>query len=63
LTSALAEWSSEVQARLLQAGQPVNTLDVMIAGIALANGIDKVATRDSHFLKIAAVSELEVISY
>ena len=33
-----AEKSSEIMADLLTAGRPVNTLDVLIAGIAIANG-------------------------
>jgi predicted nucleic acid-binding protein len=41
-----AEKSSEIMAKLLSSGKAVNALDVLIAGIAIANGAEKVATRD-----------------
>ncbi|MEM3083244.1 MAG: PIN domain-containing protein, partial [Candidatus Caldarchaeum sp.] len=45
-----AEESSEIAARLLASGKEVNALDIIIAEIAVANGIEKIATRDKDFL-------------
>lgn len=58
-----AERSSEIMADLLIAGRPVNTLDVLIAGIAIANGAEKIATRDKDFMEISKVSLLETLFY
>jgi len=58
-----AEKSSEIMADLLTAGRPVNTLDVLIAGIAIANGAGKIATRDKDFMEISEVSRLETLFY
>ena len=45
---------------LLRIGQPVNALDVLIAGTAVANGAETVLSSDADFLKIAKVSDLKV---
>jgi hypothetical protein len=58
-----AEKSSEIMARLLMVGKSVNALDVLIAGIALVNGADRIATRDEDFMEISKISELEVLVY
>ena len=58
-----AEKSSEIMADLLTAGRPVNTLDVLIAGIAITNGAEKIATRDKDFREISEVSILETLFY
>jgi len=38
-----AEGSSNIAAKLSAIGREVNALDVLIAGIAVANGIEKIA--------------------
>ena len=58
-----AEKSSEIMADLLTTGRPVNTLDVLIAGIAITNGAEKIATRDKDFMEISEVSLLETLFY
>ena len=58
-----SEESSEVMARLLSIGKVVNTLDVLIAGIAIRNGADKIISRDRDFLEIAKVTGLEIEVY
>ncbi len=58
-----AEKSSEIMAKLLSSGKAVNALDVLIAGIAIANGAEKIATRDGDFEEISKVTELEVHVY
>ena len=58
-----AEESSSIAARLTAIGKDVNALDILIAGIAIANGADKIITRDSDFEIIAKVSDIEVVLY
>jgi tRNA(fMet)-specific endonuclease VapC len=58
-----SEESSEVMARLLSIGKTVNTLDVLIAGIAITNGADKIVSRDKDFLEIGKVTGLEIEVY
>ena len=58
-----AEESSSIAARLMAMGKEVNALDILITGIAIANGADKIITRDSDFETIAKVSDIEVVLY
>jgi len=58
-----ADKSSEIMAKLLSSGKAINALDVLIAGIAIANGADKIATRDGDFGEIAKIAKLEVHVY
>ncbi len=58
-----AEESSNIAARLMAMGKVVNALDILIAGIAIANGADKIITRDSDFEEIAKVSDIEIVLY
>ncbi|ADC65192.1 PilT protein domain protein [Ferroglobus placidus DSM 10642] len=58
-----AEESSNIAAKLLAMGREINVLDVLIAGIALANGAEKIITRDSDFEEIAKLSDIEVVFY
>jgi hypothetical protein len=57
-----AEASSEIMAKLLSSGRVVNALDVLIAGIAIANRAEHVATTDADFLEIAKVVDLQLYS-
>lgn len=58
-----ADESSSIAARLMAIGREVNALDILIAGIAIANGADKIITRDQDFEEIAKVSDIEVVLY
>ena len=58
-----AEKSSEIRAKLLSSGKAVNALDVLIAGIAIASGAEKIATREGDFEEISKVAELKVYAY
>lgn len=58
-----AEISSEIMGRLLALGISINAFDVLIAGIALANGADVLITRDRDFESIAKVTELTINIY
>lgn len=50
-------------AKLMCIGTPVNVLDVLIVGIAVANGANKLITRDRDFLKISEVTDIEIVVY
>ncbi len=58
-----AEKAGEIMAHLLTQGNPVNTLDVLIAGTAITNGAERLISRDRDFEKISQVSELAVLIY
>lgn len=38
-------------------------IQMLIAGIAVANGAEKLITRDKDFLKISEVADIEVLVY
>lgn len=58
-----ARESCELMASLLKRGTPVNSLDVMIAGIARANGAEGIVTRDKDFRRLEEVSDLEMVFF
>jgi predicted nucleic acid-binding protein len=58
-----AEEASDIMGRLLSLGTPVNSMDVLIAGIASANGAEKIISRDSDFINIGKVSKFDVLIY
>ncbi len=58
-----AEESSSIAARLIAVGREVNALDILIAGTAIANGADRIITRDEDFEEIAKVSDIDVVLY
>jgi tRNA(fMet)-specific endonuclease VapC len=60
LDSDAAEESAKIMGSLLRIGQPVNALDVLIAGTAISNGAEKILTRDRDYEKIGRVSNLRV---
>jgi tRNA(fMet)-specific endonuclease VapC len=60
LDSSAAEESARIMGSLLRIGQPVNALDVLIAGTAVSNGAEKILSRDRDYEKIAKVSDLKV---
>ncbi len=62
-TTQAAEESSALSAKLSALGLPVNNLDVLIAGTALAHGIDTILTRDADFIGIGKISDLCIRMY
>jgi len=58
-----AEESSSIAAKLVAVGREVNALDILIAGIAVANGVEKIITRDPDFEEVAKVSDIEAVLY
>ena len=55
------EESSKIMGSLLRLGKPINALDVLISGIAVANGADTVVTSDRDFQTIQKVANIEVL--
>jgi tRNA(fMet)-specific endonuclease VapC len=62
-TKESAEESSILSAKLSALGLPVNNLDVLIAGTALAHGVDTILTRDTDFIEIGKISDLRITTY
>jgi tRNA(fMet)-specific endonuclease VapC len=60
LDSDAANEAANIMGSLLRIGQPVNALDVLIAGTAIATGAEKVLSKDRDYEKIAKVSDLKV---
>jgi hypothetical protein len=58
-----AERASTALGDLYKRGAPINVLDVMISGIALANGADGIITKDEDFTTIGEISDLEIILF
>lgn len=55
-----SEESAKMMGSLLRLGQPVNALDVLIAGSAVAYGVEELLSADRDFERIARVSDLKV---
>lgn len=57
LTQRVADVAASVYADLRKSGQPIDDIDVLIAGAAIANGLTLVTDNRKHFDRIA---QLEV---
>ena len=57
VTETSAMISSEIYARLRKMGQPVDDIDLLIAGIAISNDLILVTNNEKHFGRI---EELEI---
>ncbi len=53
-----AKESGEIEAELIKTGMTIETEDIMIAGIARANG-ETVVTRDPHYARIRGLKVLK----
>ena len=60
LDSESAGESAKIMGSLLRIGRPVNVLDALIAGTALAYNADALIARDADFKEIAKVSNLVI---
>lgn len=58
--AAAAEESAKIMGSLLRMGQPLNALDVMIAGTASANGAEELISLDEDFGKLARVTGMKI---
>jgi len=61
LTSA--ELAAGISGRMAAAGNRVNALDILIAGIALAHHVSLIITADTDFDEIAKYAGLEIRNY
>ena len=61
LDFASGEESSKIMGSLLRLGRPVNALDALISGIAVANGADTIVTSDEDFEMIEKVANIDVL--
>ena len=61
LDFAAAEESARLMGSLLRIGRPVNALDVLVAGIAVSNGVHGLITRDKDFEDISKVTGLRIL--
>jgi len=59
-TKAAAE-SSRLMVRLYKRGTPINSADVVIAGITQSQGGEGIVTKDRDFVRIQEVSDLDVV--
>jgi len=61
LDAGAAEEASKIMGALMRIGKPINALDVLISGIAVANGADTIVTSDRDFQTIQKVANIEVL--
>ena len=54
------EESSNIAVKLAMIGREINALDILIAAIALANGVEKIVTKDKHFTEIEKLSLIHI---
>ena len=55
------ERAAEIKYKLRKIGLEVNDFDILIAGIAMAHGIEEIWTKDKDFEKISKVTDLQII--
>jgi predicted nucleic acid-binding protein len=60
LDTEAAEEAAKIMGGLMRIGQPVNALDVLIAGTAVASGAEKLLSSDRDYEKISKVSDLKL---
>src|SRR5712691_12229218 len=61
LDAAATEEASKVMGSLLRIGKPISALDVLVSGIAIANGADTIVTSDRDFQTIQKIANIEVL--
>lgn len=60
LDSRSAEESAKVLSLLQKGGHTVNSLDTLITGTAIANGVNSILTEDKDFKEIEKVTNIKV---
>lgn len=58
-----AEEAARIMGDLMRVGKQVNALDTIIAGIAIANQVEAIITRDADFLEVSKVADIVVKTY
>ena len=59
LDSDSATEAAKIMGGLLRLGIPINPMDVLISGIAVANGAEKIVTSDRDFEQVSKISDLK----
>ena len=59
LDLASAAEASRIMGALLRLGIPINPLDTLISGIAVAKGAEKIVTADHDFEQVEKVADIE----
>ena len=57
--NAAAE-ASKIMGNLLRLGTPINAMDVLISGIAIANGVEELVTADRDFDRVGRIADVEI---
>jgi len=60
LDSRAADEASKIMGALLRLGVPINTLDVLICGIAVSNNADNIVTLDRDFEQVEKVADINI---
>jgi hypothetical protein len=60
LDSNAAAEASKIMGGLLRLGTPINALDVLISGIAIANGAERLVTADRDFDRVGRIADVEI---
>jgi len=60
LDSNSATEASKIMGNLLRLGIPINPLDTLISGIAVANGAEEIVTSDRDFEQVAKIVDLKI---
>ncbi len=60
MDAAATEEASRIMLSLLRIGKAVNALDVLISGIAVANGADEIVNSDKDFQTIQKVANFSL---
>jgi predicted nucleic acid-binding protein len=60
LDSSSAIEASKIMGSLLRLGIPINPLDTLISGIAVANGAESIVTSDHDFEQVSKIADLRV---
>lgn len=59
LTRESVEASSEIYAELRRGGDPIDDIDILIAGIALTNGLSVATHNEKHFGRIRGLTVVD----
>ena len=62
LDAAATDEAAKIMGSLLRIGKRVNALDVLISGIAVANGANEIVTSDKVFQTIQKVANIDIVT-
>jgi len=62
LDAAATDEAAKIMGSLLRIGKTVNALDVLISGIAVANGANEIVTSDKDFQTIQKVANIDIVT-